>query len=134
MKTREFIHEHAPRECAGAAGGQTESTKNSCPIHESNERRVPRAGMPLARRAPDVVSSGCRLHRDPLPFEPVVGSMHRIDRGRYDIRFEALNEPGEKLPTGELTERYARALERDIRNDPAGWWWSHKRWKLVRPQ
>jgi len=69
-----------------------------------------------------------------LRSQVVYVSMHRIDRGRYDIRFEALNEPGEKLPTGELTERYARALERDIRNDPAGWWWSHKRWKLVRPQ
>jgi Kdo2-lipid IVA lauroyltransferase/acyltransferase len=44
-----------------------------------------------------------------------------------------LNVAGEKLASGELTERYARALERDIRRDPAGWWWSHQRWKLKRP-
>ena len=61
-------------------------------------------------------------------------SMRRLTRGCYEIELQPLNEPGEKLTTGLLTERYARALERDIRNDPAGWWWSHRRWKLTRPQ
>ena len=46
--------------------------------------------------------------------------------------FEPLNEPGERLPHGEVTGRYARALEAWIRDDPAGWWWSHQRWKLQR--
>jgi KDO2-lipid IV(A) lauroyltransferase len=58
--------------------------------------------------------------------------MDRLARGRYRLELRALNEPGERLPNGELTERYARELERWIREDPAGWWWSHKRWKLTR--
>lgn len=58
--------------------------------------------------------------------------MRRLARGRYRIEFESLNEPGEKLPRGAITERYAQALERWIRDDPAGWWWSHRRWKLRR--
>jgi KDO2-lipid IV(A) lauroyltransferase len=58
--------------------------------------------------------------------------MHRLERGRYELRLEALNVPGEKLPAGELTDRYARALEAWIREDPAGWWWAHDRWKLRR--
>jgi KDO2-lipid IV(A) lauroyltransferase len=58
--------------------------------------------------------------------------MRRLARGRYAIELEALNEPGEKLPHGTLTERYAQALERSVRDDPAGWWWSHRRWKLRR--
>lgn len=58
--------------------------------------------------------------------------MRRLARGRYEIEFEPLNEPGEKLPHGEITSRYAQALERWIREEPAGWWWSHKRWKLER--
>ena len=37
------------------------------------------------------------------------------------------------LPSGEVTARYATALEAWIRDDPAGWWWSHRRWKLRRP-
>ncbi|RPI12844.1 MAG: hypothetical protein EHM60_10650 [Lysobacterales bacterium] len=56
--------------------------------------------------------------------------MRRLARGRYEIEFEPLNEPGEKLPNGEITSRYAKALERWIREEPAGWWWAHKRWKL----
>jgi KDO2-lipid IV(A) lauroyltransferase len=57
-------------------------------------------------------------------------SMRRRARGQYEIEFIPLNIPGEKMPTGTITERYARALERDIQADPAGWWWSHRRWKL----
>ena len=60
--------------------------------------------------------------------------MRRLARGRYRIELESLNEPGEKLPRGAITERYAQALERWIREDPAGWWWSHRRWKLRREQ
>lgn len=60
--------------------------------------------------------------------------MRRLARGRYRIEIESLNEPGEKLPRGAITERYAQALERWIRDDPAGWWWSHRRWKLRREE
>lgn len=56
--------------------------------------------------------------------------MRRLARGRYALEFEPLNAAGERLPNGELTERYARALEAWIRTDPAGWWWSHRRWKV----
>jgi KDO2-lipid IV(A) lauroyltransferase len=56
----------------------------------------------------------------------------RLARGRYELTIEPLNEPGEKLPHGEVTTRYARALEAWIREDPAGWWWMHRRWKLKR--
>jgi KDO2-lipid IV(A) lauroyltransferase len=58
--------------------------------------------------------------------------MRRLARGRYELTLEPLNEPGEKLPHGEVTTRYARALEAWIREDPAGWWWMHRRWKLKR--
>lgn len=60
--------------------------------------------------------------------------MRRLARGRYLIEIESLNEPGEKLPRGAITERYAQALERWVRDDPAGWWWSHRRWKLRREE
>jgi lauroyl/myristoyl acyltransferase len=60
----------------------------------------------------------------------VLMRMRRVMRGHYEIELEPLNEAGEKTANGELTGRYARALERWIRDDPAGWWWSHRRWKL----
>jgi KDO2-lipid IV(A) lauroyltransferase len=58
--------------------------------------------------------------------------MRRLARGRYELALEPLNAPGEKLPHGEVTTRYARALESWIREDPAGWWWMHRRWKAVK--
>jgi KDO2-lipid IV(A) lauroyltransferase len=67
-----------------------------------------------------------------LRSQVVLAKMRRLERGRYELEFEPLNEPGEKLPGGVITSRYARALEAWIREDPAGWWWSHRRWKLKR--
>ncbi len=67
-----------------------------------------------------------------LRSRAVLLRMKRLGRGRYELTFEPLNEAGEKLATGEITGRYARALEAWIRGDPAGWWWSHRRWKLRR--
>jgi KDO2-lipid IV(A) lauroyltransferase len=67
-----------------------------------------------------------------LRSQVVLVKMKRLARGRYELEFEALNEPGEKLPGGEITSRYARGLEAWIREDPPGWWWSHRRWKLRR--
>ncbi len=62
----------------------------------------------------------------------VAGRVQRVARGRYEIRLEGVVGDGERPRSGDITERYARALERWIRDDPAGWWWSHRRWKLRR--
>jgi KDO2-lipid IV(A) lauroyltransferase len=68
-----------------------------------------------------------------LRSQIVYVSTRRLARGLYEIELTPLMAPGERLPSGEATERYARALEREVRADPAGWWWSHKRWKLTPP-
>lgn len=59
-------------------------------------------------------------------------AMRRVRRGQYEVAFEPLAEGGEALASGELTERYARRVEQQIRAAPADWPWSHKRWKLKR--
>lgn len=56
--------------------------------------------------------------------------MRRKARGFYEIEFKRLAHVGERLRVGELTERYARAVEQQIRASPPDWPWSHKRWKL----
>jgi KDO2-lipid IV(A) lauroyltransferase len=67
-----------------------------------------------------------------LRSQAVLVKVRRLERGRYELEFKPLNEAGEKLPSGEITSRYARELESWIRADPPGWWWSHRRWKLQR--
>ena len=56
--------------------------------------------------------------------------MRRTRRGYYEMDFRPLSASGEVLPAGELTERYVRRVEEQIRAAPADWPWSHKRWKL----
>lgn len=67
-----------------------------------------------------------RVTRFPVFF---IG-MRRTARGFYELRFTPLSSPGESLKPGELTERYVRLVEQQIRDAPADWPWSHKRWKL----
>ena len=56
--------------------------------------------------------------------------MRRLKRGYYEISFKPLSTPEEKLPPGELTERYARLVEAQIQASRPDWPWSHRRWKL----
>jgi KDO2-lipid IV(A) lauroyltransferase len=56
--------------------------------------------------------------------------MRRLQRGYYQIDVQPLTRDGETLTTGEMTERYARLVEAQIRAAPPDWPWSHKRWRL----
>jgi Kdo2-lipid IVA lauroyltransferase/acyltransferase len=57
-------------------------------------------------------------------------AMRRVGRGRYEMEFERLT--GAPI-SGALTEAYARRVEAQVREAPAEWPWSHKRWKLKKP-
>ena len=57
-------------------------------------------------------------------------AMRRVERGFYEIELQPLIRAGEQLATGEMTERYARLVEAQIRDAPPDWPWSHKRWRL----
>jgi KDO2-lipid IV(A) lauroyltransferase len=59
-------------------------------------------------------------------------AMRRVTRGFYEMEFKPLATGGEALQPGELTERYARTVEEQIRASPPDWPWSHKRWRLKR--
>ncbi len=60
----------------------------------------------------------------------------RLKRGHYEFRFEMLHDletplsPDSEFP---VTERYARKLEEWIRQNPADYLWSHRRWKHKKP-
>jgi KDO2-lipid IV(A) lauroyltransferase len=67
-----------------------------------------------------------RVTRYPVFF----AGMRRLARGRYRMEFVSLAQAGEITVPGELTERYARLVEAQIRASPPDWPWSHKRWRL----
>jgi Kdo2-lipid IVA lauroyltransferase/acyltransferase len=59
--------------------------------------------------------------------------LKRTSRGHYTVEFLPLSAAGEQLAPGEYTARYATLVEKQIRDAPADWPWSHKRWKLKKP-
>ena len=66
-------------------------------------------------------------------FAVIFAGMRRLARGHYEIVCEVLAPQAERVVAGEITERYARAVERQVRAAPADWLWSHRRWKLHPP-
>ena len=61
-------------------------------------------------------------------------SIQRVRRGYYHITFTELHDGLTTLPPEQhqLTEAFARQLERDIQANPSDYLWSHRRWKHKR--
>jgi len=55
--------------------------------------------------------------------------IRKIRRGRYETEVQLICESPEGLEPYEITERHVAILEDLIREEPAYWLWSHKRWK-----
>lgn len=70
---------------------------------------------------------GARLGNIPVVFV----SLSKPHRGNYRLQAILLTNNAGELAEGELTRRYANALETNIHKNPALYLWSHKRWKHV---
>lgn len=66
-----------------------------------------------------------------LKLPVIFGGATRIKRGHYELYFEEIYHPQEKNEAN-ITENYVRRLEKQIRETPSNWLWSHKRWKKKR--
>lgn len=75
--------------------------------------------------APEVIA---RFTNYPVFF----AAMRRVSRGRYRVDFRRLAEPPYKSRDRSVIEAYARAVERQILEEPADWLWMHRRWKRQR--
>ncbi len=68
-----------------------------------------------------------------LGFEPVFIAMRPDGPGRYVARFVPLAAPGERLDAEQILAAYVRALEQQIREHPAQYFWAYNRWKRAKP-
>lgn len=68
-----------------------------------------------------------------LNFPVVYTRVQRVKRGYYEISAQTLFEEPAKTADGEISAAHTQALEKDIRNHPENWLWSHRRWKHKRP-
>lgn len=55
----------------------------------------------------------------------------RVGRGKYVMRTELLRADPASTAPFEITRLHMKRLEEKIRQQPASWMWSHKRWKNV---
>lgn len=60
--------------------------------------------------------------------------MKRQQRGYYSVEFVEVENDPSHAPEGQITEAHTTLLEKIIRENPAPWLWSHRRWKRSRPQ
>ena len=81
----------------------------------------------FGRPAPFVTGpeKGARARNLPVVFCYI----QKLRRGYYNLIFTMGEENTKQLPEGALTVKYVRYLENVIRNQPAMWLWSHKRFK-----
>lgn len=62
-------------------------------------------------------------------YPVLYAAIKKVKRGFYEVTFVTLAEPPYEKDNQAIIERYAKAAEEVIRENPAGWLWSHNRWK-----
>ncbi len=60
-------------------------------------------------------------------------AVRRIRRSYYEVELRPLWDGREVIEPNAVTERYARACEIDVLENPADWLWSYRRWRLKKP-
>jgi KDO2-lipid IV(A) lauroyltransferase len=70
-----------------------------------------------------------RMVRAPVFFVGIV----RTSRGHYEATLQLLAEPPYSGEGTDIIERYARAAEAHITEDPADWLWMYRKWKYKKP-
>ncbi|MDB5230346.1 MAG: lipid biosynthesis acyltransferase [Chitinophagaceae bacterium] len=59
----------------------------------------------------------------------VMLNFYKVKRGYYNASFELLTTTPKEMPEGEITKRLIRYIENSIKEHPANYLWTHRRWK-----
>lgn len=78
---------------------------------------------------PTAMISGTEIVARKLDAAVVYLDMTKLHRGRYHVRIVPIADDPTKMKENEITERYTRLLEENIRRQPSIWLWTHRRWK-----
>jgi KDO2-lipid IV(A) lauroyltransferase len=72
-----------------------------------------------------------REYKYPVVFCELI----RVKRGFYQMTYKSIAEaPYEELEKGEIIKQFAIHLEKSIQKYPEQYLWSHRRWKLKKPE
>jgi|SRR5690606_1032581 len=53
----------------------------------------------------------------------------QLAKGNYRVSCIPINAKAESTKVGEITQKYVKLLTENIKEEPYGWLWTHKRWK-----
>lgn len=62
-------------------------------------------------------------------YPVLYGSVKKVKRGYYTCTLVKVAEPPYAPDSEDVVKNYAKIVEEVIQKDPAGWLWSHNRWK-----
>ncbi len=68
---------------------------------------------------------GAKLNNTPVIF----GHFYKVKRGYYHTQFTVITTTPRDFEMGKLTQLFASCVEKAIRERPANYLWSHRRWK-----
>jgi KDO2-lipid IV(A) lauroyltransferase len=68
-----------------------------------------------------------------LDYPIIYITVNRPKRGHYIVSSELLIEHPATLTEDEISELHTKKLEKDIRENPEIWLWTHRRWKHENP-
>ncbi len=60
-------------------------------------------------------------------------SSKRVSRGKYHLNAKLLWDGSESITSSDITDRFVKILENDIRARPEDYLWSHRKWKHQKP-
>jgi KDO2-lipid IV(A) lauroyltransferase len=78
------------------------------------------------------VFKGTEMISRKVNYTVVYATVKRVKRGYYEMFAEVLCDNPKGTSDGEISELHTRKLEKDIREQPEVWLWSHRRWKHKR--
>jgi Kdo2-lipid IVA lauroyltransferase/acyltransferase len=78
---------------------------------------------------PTVFFSGPNQLAQLTQYPVLYWAMRKVRRGYYETKIVELAFPPYEKNKVDVLKNYIREIEKVIDNDPAGWLWSHNRWK-----
>ncbi len=63
---------------------------------------------------------------------PVFANIIQLKRGYYRVRITVIKDDVTNCTPDEIVQGYAELLEKQLKDRPSDWLWSHKRWKHTR--
>ena len=120
-KTKEHLAEKKDElTITGFISDQTPSNVNSCHWMKFLNQDTP-------------VHFGVEKYAKDFNLAIVYGKTTRIKRGFYELDFLLITEHPREEEHGAISEKHMKILEKQIKESPENWLWTHRRWKHKKP-